>query len=128
MSTESIEKAVDSYFANMGAMNPEEWVKNFAEDALTYDPVGKPPSKVHEDYQKFFQMLSMIFAQLEVTTNNIFIVEKSAAVKWTMRGTSQKGKQGVAEGITVFEMNEDGKIQQVFAYWDDAAMMAQIRS
>jgi len=40
----------------------------------------------------------MIFAKLELTLNNIFIVDNGAAVKWTMQGVGKNGKQGVAEG------------------------------
>ena len=38
----------------------------------------------------------------------------------------EKGNQGIAEGISVFEL-QDGKIRQVSSYWDDAAMMAQLK-
>ena len=127
MTQETIKAVVNSYFTNMAAMNGEAWVENFSEDAMLYDPVGKPPSKVQSDYQKFFGLLSMIFAKLELTPDNIFIVDNGAAVKWTMRGVGKNGNQGVAEGISVFEINENGKIKQVSSYWDDAAMMAQIK-
>jgi hypothetical protein len=42
-------------------------------------------------------------------------------------GWGKNGKQGIAEGISTFELDESGKIQQVSSYWDDAAMMRQIR-
>ena len=98
MTKETIETLVNSYFTNMTAMNAKAWVENFTEDGVIYDPVGKPPSNVHSDYQKFFGLLSMIFAKLELTLNNIFIVDNGAAVKWTMQGVGKNGKQGVAEG------------------------------
>ena len=126
MSTEAIAKVIDSYFANMGAMNPDEAVKNFAEDALIYDPVGKPPSKV-EDYPKLCEILSMVFDKLEVTKDKVFIAGNGAAVKWSMSATGKNGKVGTAEGISVFDLDDSGKIQQVCSYWDDEAMMAQIR-
>ncbi len=127
MTKETIETVVKSYFANMAAMNAQAWVENFTEDGVIYDPVGKPPSNVQSDYQKFFGLLSMIFAKLELTLDNIFIVDNGAAVKWKMQGVGKNGNQGVAEGISVFEINENGKIKQVCSYWDDAAMMAQIK-
>ena len=127
MTKETIEAVVNSYFINMAAMNAKAWVENFTEDGVIYDPVGKPPSNVQSDYEKFFGLLSMIFAQLELTPNNIFIVDNGAAVKWTMQGVGKNGNQGVAEGISVFEINENAKIKQVSSYWDDAAMMAQIK-
>lgn len=128
MSAEAIEKLVDAYFVNMAAMNPEGWVENFAEDGVICDPVGKPPSKVHEDFQKFFGMLSAIFDKLELSKDHIFVVAGSgAAVKWTMRAVGKNGRTATVEGISVFEINGAGKIQKVSSYWDDAALMAQLK-
>ena len=126
MSTEVIEKLVAAYFSQMQAMNPEGWLENFAEDAVINDPVGSPP-KAKEDFQKFFGLLSMVFEKLELSQDHIFIAGNGAAVKWTMQGLAKNGRQGTTEGISVFEINEAGKIQQVSSYWDEAAMMAQLK-
>ncbi|MBD2104976.1 nuclear transport factor 2 family protein [Leptolyngbya sp. FACHB-261] len=127
MSPETIQALVTAYFANFQAMNPDAWIESFTEDALIYDPVGKPPNKVHETARKFFGLLSMFFEKLQISQDQVFIVENGAAVKWTMQGWAKNGKRGTAEGISVFEIHETGKIQQVSSYWDDAAMMAQVR-
>ena len=128
MSAEAIEKVVTAYFANMQEMNPEGWIENFAEDAVLYDPVGNPPNLARDTYQKFFGMLSSIFETLELSTDRIFVGGNQAAAKWTMRVVAKNGKPGIAEGISVFEMNESGKIQKVSSYWDDRALMAQLKS
>jgi uncharacterized protein (TIGR02246 family) len=127
MSLETIQAAITAYFNALETMNPERWVENFAEDALIYDPVGNPPNKARENYQQFFGLLSMAFAKLEITQDFVRVGGNSAAVKWTMRGFGKNGKEGVAEGITVFELNEVGKLEKVSSYWDDRAMMSQIR-
>lgn len=127
MSNETIEAIVAAYFANMAAMNPEGWVDYFAEDAVSHDPVGHPPMKVHEGFREFFQRMQGVFEQLEATTEHIFVAENEAAVKWTMGGASKTGKSVTFEGITIFEVNEAGKIQTTRAYWDPAVMMAQLR-
>jgi uncharacterized protein (TIGR02246 family) len=127
MSSEAIQALVTAYFNNMQAMDSTAWAENFTEDALIYDPVGNLPNKARENAQKFFGILAMAFAKLELALDHIFVSGNGAAVKWTMRGWGKNGKQGVAEGISVFEIHESGKIQQVSSYWDDAAMMAQIR-
>ncbi len=124
---ETIAKVISAYFETLQTMNPEGWLANFAEEGVTYDPVGNPPSHVHEEYQKFFGLLSMAFAELEISQDQVFIAGNGAAVKWTMRGLGRNGRQGIAEGISTFELNQAGKIQQVCSYWDDAAMMAQIK-
>lgn len=127
MSPELIQKLVTSYFSSLQMLDAAGWAENFTEDAVIYDPVGNPPSKARENAQAFFGLLSMAFKKLELSQDNVFIAGNGAAVKWTMRGLGKSGKQGITEGISVFEIHESGKIQQVSSYWDDAAMMAQIK-
>jgi ketosteroid isomerase-like protein len=127
MSPEIITSLVMAYFASLQAMDQDEWVKNFTEDALIYDPVGNPPSRAIADAGKFFELLSMGFASLQLTQDHIFVAGNGAAVKWTMQAEGKQGKQATAEGISVFEIDQSGKIQQVSSYWDDAALMAQLR-
>jgi ketosteroid isomerase-like protein len=128
MSRATLETVVADYFANIAAMNAEGWVENFAEDALSYDPVGEPPTKIHEGFREFIGQLQAVFEKLEPTTEHIFVAGHEAAVKWTMRGLSKSGKSVTFEGITIFEVNEDGKIQTTRAYWNPVAMVAQLRS
>ena len=56
----------------------------------------------------------------------MFIAGSGAAVKWTGKGTSESGKEVRFEGIDVIEINQDGKIQNVHAYWNPAEMIAQL--
>ncbi|QLE57935.1 nuclear transport factor 2 family protein [Nostoc sp. TCL26-01] len=127
MPHETIEQVIAAYFANIAAMNPEGWIDNFAEDAVSHDPVGEPPTKVHEGYQQFIGQLQAVFAKLEATTEHIFIAANEAAVKWTMSGVSKSGKSVTFAGITIFEVNAAGKIQTTRAYWHPAQMIAQLR-
>ncbi|WP_414552727.1 nuclear transport factor 2 family protein [Anabaena sp. CCY 0017] len=128
MPHESIETIISAYFTNIAAMNPEGWVENFAEDAMSHDPVGEPPTKVHEGYREFIGQLQAFFEKLESSTEHIFVAGNEAAVKWTMHGVSKRGKSVTFEGITVFEINAAGKIQTTRAYWNPANMVAQLRS
>ncbi|MEM6399577.1 MAG: nuclear transport factor 2 family protein [Cyanobacteria bacterium P01_D01_bin.116] len=128
MSPEEIESIVNSYLANISAMNAEGWIENFAKDALSYDPVGEPPTLIHEGFQEFIGQLKAVFTKLEATKENLFIAGKEAALKWTMQGTSKTQKVVTFEGITIFEINDAGKIQTTRAYWDPKTIVAQLRS
>ncbi|RCJ40698.1 ketosteroid isomerase [Nostoc minutum NIES-26] len=128
MSHEAIETVIDAYFINIAAMNAEGWVENFAEDAVSYDPVNEPPTKIHEGFRQFIGQLQAVFEKLEPTTEHIFVAGNEAAVKWTMRGLSKSGKSVTFEGITIFEINAVNKIQTTRAYWNPAQMVAQLRS
>ncbi|MCJ8279988.1 MAG: nuclear transport factor 2 family protein [Rivularia sp. ALOHA_DT_140] len=127
MSTEQIESIVDSYLENISAMNAEGWVENFAEDALSYDPVGEPPTLIHEGFQEFIGQLKAVFTNLEAIKEHIFIAGNEAALKWTMKGVSKTQKNVTFEGITIFEINDAGKIQTTRAYWNPKTIIAQLR-
>ena len=128
MSKDTLEAIVAAYFTHMAAMNPEGWVEYFTEDAISYDPVGHPPTKIHEGFREFFGQLQGVFAQLESTIENIFVAGNEAAVKWTIQGRSKSGKSVTFEGITIFEVNDAGKIQTTRAYWNPATMIAQLKA
>lgn len=127
MSKVDMETLIATYFSNMAAMNPDSWLENFAEDAISYDPVGEPPSKIQEGFREFFGQLQAVFQKLEAKTAHVFIAGNEAAVKWTMQGISKTSKTVLFEGITVFEVNEAGKIKSTRAYWNPADMIAQLK-
>ena len=126
MPPEIISVAIKAYFAALRAMDERAWVNTFAEDAVTYDPVGAPPTRGHQRLAEFFQTITAAFKEVGLTEDQIFIAGNGAAVKWTGRGTSQAGRKVQFEGIDVFEINEAGKIQTLHAYWNPAEMVAQL--
>ena len=126
MSPEVVSKAVKAYFAALRAMDQQAWVNTFAEDAVSYDPVGGPPIVGHQKLGEFFQNITAAFKEAGLTEDHVFVAGNSAAVKWTGRGISQQGRNVHFEGIDVFEVNETGKIQTLHAYWNPAEMVAQL--
>ena len=126
-STEEIAALLTIYFDNMAAINAEGWLEIFSEDAVIHDPVGAPQKLVHKDSQQFFKVLSNFFEKMELSKDNIFFVENGAAVKWTMQVVAKSGRHATSEGISVFEINDMGKIQKVSSYWDEAAMMMKLK-
>ena len=126
MSPEIISVAIKAYFAALRTMDERAWVNTFAEDAVTYDPVGAPPTRGHQRLAEFFQTITAAFKEVGLTEDQIFIAGNGAAVKWTGRGTSQAGRQVQFEGIDGFEINEAGKIQTLHAYWNPAEMVSQL--
>lgn len=126
MSPETVSQAVRAYFAAIRAMNEQAWIDTFAEDAVSYDPVGAPAMAGHQSLREFFQTITSAFKEVGLTEDEIFIAGNGAAVKWSGRGISQRGRKAHFEGIDVFEINESGKIQTLHAYWNPAEMMAQL--
>ena len=123
---DKISRAVRAYFLALRAMDADGFANTFAEDGTTFDPVGTPGITGRDAIREFLQSICKNFKTVGLTEDSIFVAGNGAAVKWTGHGTSNNGREVRFEGIDVFEVNEDGKIQTVRAYWNPAEMIAQL--
>ena len=126
MSPEVVSTAVRAYFAALRAMDQQAWVNTFAEDAVSHDPVGAQPIRGHQQLGDFFQSITGAFKEVGLTEDQVFVAGNGAAVKWNGRGVSKQGRKVRFEGIDVFVINEAGKIETLYAYWNPAEMIAQL--
>src|SRR5262245_40907130 len=113
ISADRISRAVRAYFLAIRAMDAEAFANTFAEDGTTRDPVDAPPSNGREGIREFLESIFKNFKSVSLEEESIFVAGNGAAVKWTGKGTSNSGREVHFEGIDVFEINEDGKIQNV---------------
>jgi steroid Delta-isomerase len=126
ISPEKIASAVRAYFLAIRAMDPNAFANTFAEDGTTFDPVGSPAITGRAALREFLQSICKNFKSVSLTEDSVFVAGNGAAIKWTGRGTSASGKEVKFEGVDVIEVNDDGKIQTVHAYWNPAEMIAQL--
>jgi steroid delta-isomerase len=124
-SQEMIEKTIDDYFAAITALDVEAWLATFAPDATSYEP-GVPPLTGHDALRQYFNGVAAGFSSLSFRADQIFAVGHEAGVKWSANGTGHNGKQAAFDGIDVFTVNDAGLITEIRAYWNPAAMMAQL--
>lgn len=126
VTADKISRAVRAYFLAIRAMDAEAFANTFAEDGTTFDPVGTPGITGRDAIREFLTSICKNFKSVGLTEESVFVAGNGAAVKWIGKGTSASGKEVKFEGIDVFEINEDGKIQTVHAYWNPAEMIAQL--
>ena len=126
ISSDRISRAVRAYFLAIRAMDAEAFANTFAEDGTTFDPVGSPAITGREEIREFLQSICQNFKSVALEEDFVFVAGSGAAVKWTGRGTSANGREVKFEGVDVFDVNEDGKIQTLRAYWNPAEMIAQL--
>lgn len=126
ISPDKISRAVRNYFLAIRAMDADAFANTFAEDGTTFDPVGTPGITGRAAIREFLQSICKNFKTVGLTEDSIFVAGNAAAVKWTGHGTSSNGKNVKFEGVDVFEVNDDGKIQTVRAFWNPAEMIAQL--
>jgi len=126
VSPDKISRAVRAYFLAIRAMDPDAFANTFAEDGTTCDPVGSPEISGRAAIREFLESICKNFKSVGLTEDSVFVAGNGAAVKWIGTGTSTNGSDVKFEGIDVFEVNPEGKIQKVRAYWNPAEMIAQL--
>lgn len=125
MSPEKITEVVNAYFDAICSLDCEAWIATFAADAVSHEP-GNPPLEGHDALRAFFNGVAAGFENIRMLPDQVFVVGNEAGIKWSASGLGKTGRQAKFEGVDVFTLNDYGKIQTVKAYWDPAAMMAQL--
>lgn len=127
MAAQIIPAVVGQYFATIRRMDPDAWVACFTEQATGYEPGAPAPLQGHAALRQFLAGVLTAFQAIDLREDHVFSSGNRVAVKFTGRGTGKNGRKVVFEGIDVFEISQEGKIQTMWGYWDPAAMMAQLQ-
>jgi len=128
ISPASVQKVVADYFTATRDMDLEAWIATLAEDVVSHDPVGSLPIHGRQGQREFFQTIAELFDRMGLTEDRVFVAGNGAAVKWTGHGLGKNGQEIDFEGIHVFEVNDQGKIQKVWGYWNPGRIMAALLS
>lgn len=127
MTDEMIPAAVRQYFTAIGKMDADSWASCFAEEGTSYEPGAPALLKGRAALREFLVGVLGAFDKIAMTEDHVFQSGNRVAVKFTGRGTGKNGRSVLFEGIDVFEINQAGKIQTMWGYWNPAAMLAQLQ-
>ena len=127
-SKEAIQSAVAAYLAAPAAMDANAVADAFAPDGVSNDPAGTPPHEGRTAIRQFMEGMVAEARSVTTTPDQIFIAGDSAAFKWTVQLTTKNGRSVTFDGIDVIQVNDDGKIQSLYAYWDPAPVLAVLQS
>ena len=110
---------VDRYCAAVTARDIDAVVAMFTDDAVQADPASAPPNVGHEAIRAFLQ--SAVDASASTRFEAVTVHTCGNQVAFDFRVTVGLGTSTmVIEGIEVFTVADDGRIESVTAYWDDA--------
>lgn len=122
-----VEETILAYFASIAARDRQRWLDLFADDAVLHEPVGAVPLQGKPCFDDAWKIFSAPFEQLSIEAAEIFTAGSGAAVKWIAEATGRGSAQRITFcGISVFEMDDAGKIQAVMSYWDPAEALIRL--
>lgn len=121
-----VEAAVSGYFRTLSARDRKSWMELFDKDVALHEPVGTTPAEGREGLEQVWQVYTGPFATFTLRSDEVFYSGSGAAARWTARATSSEGRGTEFSGITVFEVDADGRIQTVMSYWDPAAVLIEL--
>ena len=120
-SPEQVRAVVDDYLASFPKKDRDAFLACFADRATQVDPVPSPPNVGKEAIGQFWDNIIGMADTLEPQLDRVSVCGNQAAVVFTMKARS--GESGSAIDIVdIFEVDDDGKIASLHAYWDPAAM------
>jgi ketosteroid isomerase-like protein len=118
-----VEAAVQAYFRHVSSRDKSSWVALFAKNAIVHEPVGTTPAEGREGLDEVWQVFTGPFDTFAIRSDEIFYAGSGAAARWSAFATSPDGHRMDFGGITVFEIDDEGRIQAAMAYWDPAAVL-----
>ena len=121
-----VEAAVADYFRTVSARDKNAWIALFDKTAVLHEPVGATPAEGREGLEQVWQVFTGPFASLTLRTDEVFYSGSGAAARWSAQAASSDGRSSDFSGITVFEIDDDGRIQTVMSYWDPAAVLIEL--
>ena len=126
-SKEAIQSAVAAYFAATGSMDANAVAEAFAPDGVANDPVGTPPHAGRDAIRRFMERTLVETERVVATPDQVFVAGDGAAFSWTVQLTTKHGRSVTFKGIDVIQVNDQGKIQTLHAYWDPAPVLAVLQ-
>jgi steroid delta-isomerase len=118
---EQVRAVVDDYLASFPTKDKEAFLACWADDATQVDPVPSPPNVGKEAIGNFWDGVSGLAEKLEPQLERVLVCGNQAAVVFAMN--AHTGASGNAIDIVdIFEVNDDGKIASLHAYWDPTDM------
>lgn len=121
-----VTEAIVAYFTAISTRDRARWLDLFAEGASVHDPVGAAAVEGRAALTELWNGIIGPFKGLSVEPAAPHYGGSGAAVAWQAKGEGVNGRKVRFEGITVFEISTEGKVQTLMAYWDPAAMIMDL--
>ncbi|HET8629867.1 MAG TPA: nuclear transport factor 2 family protein [Thermomicrobiales bacterium] len=121
VSPDTIRTTVHSYAQAVSALDAGACAALFAPDCVLYYP-GQPTMRGRDAVQEYYQRVARPLTALELRGDAVFPVADGAAVKWTLHATGKNDRTAAAEGVNVFAINGESRIEWLRLYFDASVL------
>jgi ketosteroid isomerase-like protein len=126
LSPDDVRNAVTAYYAAVNTRDIDTIAPMFAADAVMRDPVGLPPAVDDAGRRERYARIAAGFESFEMTPHEVIAGGDEGVARWTARGRLRTGKDIEFTGMSTFVFDTDRRITMMSAYFDLAALTAQI--
>jgi steroid Delta-isomerase len=114
---EQVKAIAEDYAAASNANDKQAVLSCFAPDAVWFDPVGQPPHVGHAGIGAFYDQARALADRIEMKLIDVIVCGEEAAMVLEIHVTM--GESGmIMDCVETVEVNDDGKIARMKAYWD----------
>ena len=116
-SPEQVQAAVEAYVAAYQTNDRDAFLDAFADDGVIVDPVGTPPHAGREARGAFWDTVHQMTERMTFDVKDVVVCGSEAAMVFRVHaGTGDT--EMVMDVVDIFEVDDDGKIASMRAYWD----------
>jgi steroid Delta-isomerase len=116
-SPEQVQAAVEAYVAAYQENDRDAFLDVFATDGVIVDPVGTLPHAGREARGAFWDTVHQLTERMTFDVKDVVVCGDEAAMVFRIHaGAADAGI--VLDAVDIFEVDDDGKIASMRAYWD----------
>jgi hypothetical protein len=115
-----------AYFRALNERNITMFMACFTGECEAHSPFGETPYRGRANLSKMFSQRTNGWHRLRVIPKSASRSGNRIAVMWMADGTTKSGHCSCFEGVSVFEIDDMGKITRLEEYWDARSVMKQI--
>jgi len=114
---DQVRSAVQSHFDCWNAGRRDDWIANFADDVVFYDPVGAPPKHGRKAAEESWDNSFSDDQQWTLELTRLVVCGDEAAITLLNHGRVD-GRIFSMEGIEIWKVDGGGLVSQVRAYFE----------
>ena len=114
---EQVKAVAEAYVAASNANDKQTVLSHFAPDAVWFDPVGRPPHVGLDGIGAFYDESRALAERIEMKLVDVIACGTEAAMVLEIHATIGESEM-IMDCVETVEVNDDGKISGMKAYWD----------